>query len=306
MQKVLAIVGPTAVGKTELAIKLAKKLNGEIVSGDSMQVYQEVEIGTAKATKEEQAEVKHYLVNTRSVFEPYSVKDFVDQATAAITEISKKCKLPIIVGGTGFYVNALLNKMQLGEKTDQEKSVTQKWENYLTENGAEKLWQQLHDKDPVAAEKIPIPNSRRTLRALTVIDRTGKKFSEQQEKIEPRYDYLIIALNSKRAKIYDRINQRVDKMMDLGMLDEARFIYENRAQEHQILQAIAYKEFFPYFEKTANLEECIESLKTASRRYAKRQLTYFRNKLPVEWFDPLEDPNCEQEILEKVEEWLNV
>ena len=218
MQKVLAIVGPTAVGKTELAIKLAKKLNGEIVSGDSMQVYQEVEIGTAKATKEEQAEVKHYLVNTRSVFEPYSVKDFVDQATAAITEISKKGKLPIIVGGTGFYVNALLNKMQLGEKTAQEKSVTQKWENYLAENGAEKLWQQLHDKDPVAAEKIPISNSRRTLRALTVIDRTGKKFSEQQEKIEPRYDYLIIALNSKRAKIYDRINQRVDKMMDLGIL----------------------------------------------------------------------------------------
>lgn len=306
MQKVLAIVGPTAVGKTELAIKLAKKLNGEIVSGDSMQVYQEVEIGTAKATKEEQAEVKHYLVNTRSVFEPYSVKDFVDQATAAITEISKKGKLPIIVGGTGFYVNALLNKMQLGEKTVQEKSVTQKWENYLTENGAEKLWQLLHDKDPVAAEKIPIPNSRRTLRALTVIDRTGKKFSEQQEKIEPRYDYLIIALNSKRSKIYDRINQRVDKMMDLGMLEEARFIYENRAQEHQILQAIAYKEFFPYFEKSASLEECIENLKTASRRYAKRQLTYFRNKLPVEWFDPLEDPNCEQEILEKVEEWLNV
>lgn len=306
MQKVLAIVGPTAVGKTELAIKLAKKLNGEIVSGDSMQVYQEVEIGTAKATKEEQAEVKHYLVNTRSVFEPYSVKDFVDQATAAINEISKKGKLPIIVGGTGFYVNALLNKMQLGEKTAQEKSVTQKWENYLTENGAEKLWQQLHDKDPVAADKIPIPNSRRTLRALTVIDRTGKKFSEQQEEIERRYDYLIIALNSKRAKIYDRINQRVDKMMDLGMLDEARFIYKNRAQEHQILQAIAYKEFFPYFEKAASLEECIENLKTASRRYAKRQLTYFRNKLPVEWFDPLEDPNCEQEILEKVEEWLNV
>ena len=250
MQKVLAIVGPTAIGKTNLAISLAKTLNGEIVSGDSMQVYQEVEVGTAKATKEEQAEVKHYLVDTRSVFDEYSVKDFVGEATKAITDISEKGKFPILAGGTGFYVNALLNKMQLGEKKDEDSGTSQKWEVYLKQNGPQKLWDILNEKDPEAAKKIPVPNSRRTMRALTVIDRTGEKFSQQQKKIEPRYDYLIIGLNSDRQEIYRRINLRVDRMMQKGMLEEAKFIYQNRDKEHQVLQAIAYKEFFPYFEGT--------------------------------------------------------
>ena len=306
MEKVLALVGPTAIGKTDLAIKLAKDLNGEIVSGDSMQVYQEVAIGTAKATADEQSQVKHYLVNTRSVFEEYSVKDFVDQATGAIDEILKKKKLPIIAGGTGFYVNALLNNMQLGEKTSEEKSVTKKWEDYLAENGPEKLWEILNNKDPAAAAKIPVNNARRSLRALTVIDRTGKKFSEQQEKIEPRYDYKIIGLNSKRNDIYQRINKRVDQMMDKGILDEAKFIYDNRDREYQVLQAIAYKEFFPYFENKATLAECVEDLKTASRRYAKRQLTYFRNKLQVQWFDPLQDENTQVEIEKIIKDWLKI
>lgn len=304
MQKVLAIIGPTAVGKTALAIDLAKKLNAEIVSGDSMQIYQEVAVGTAKATKDEQNQIKHYLVDNHSVFEEFSVKNFVDEATDAIQEISKKGKLPILVGGTGFYVNALLNKMQLGEKTSEETSVTKKWEDFLKENGSQKLWDVLNEKDPKAAEKIPVNNSRRTLRALTVIDRTGKKFSEQQEEIKPRYDYLIIGLNSDRSRIYERINKRVDLMMDYGILDEAKFIYENQDREHQVLQAIAYKEFFPYFRGEKTLEECVNQLRTSSRRYAKRQLTYFRNKLPVVWFDPLKNSNCEKEILENVKKWL--
>lgn len=305
MQKVLAIVGPTAIGKTDLAIDLAQKLNGEIVSGDSMQVYQEVEIGTAKATEHEQAQVKHYLVNTRSVFDEYSVKDFTEEATQAIAEIAKKGKLPIIAGGTGFYVNALLNKMQLGEKSEEDKRVSSKWEEYLAKNGPQALWDILNKKDPLAAQKIPVPNSRRTMRALTVIDRTGQKFSKQQKKIESRYDYLIIGLNSDRQEIYRRINLRVDKMMEKGMLKEAEFIYQNREKEHQVLQAIAYKEFFPYFEGEKSLTDCINQLKTSSRRYAKRQLTYFRNQLPVNWFDPLNDSDCEQKIIKKVEKWIN-
>ena len=152
MQKVLALVGPTAIGKTDLAISLAQKLNGEIVSGDSMQIYREVEVGTAKATKEEQAKVKHYLVDTRSVFDEYSVKDFVDEAQQAIKEISAKHKMPILAGGTGFYVNALLNKMQLGEKKDEDRGTSQKWEEYLARYGPERLWQGLNEKDPVAAK----------------------------------------------------------------------------------------------------------------------------------------------------------
>lgn len=305
MQKVLAIVGPTAIGKTDLAISLAKTLNGEIVSGDSMQVYQEVEVGTAKATKEEQAEVKHYLVDTRSVFDEYSVKDFVGEAIEAIETIGEESKLPILAGGTGFYVNALLNKMQLGEKKEENSGTSQKWEDYLKQNGPQKLWDILNEKDPEAAKKIPVPNSRRTMRALTVIDRTGEKFSRQQKKIEPRYDYLIIGLNSDRQEIYRRINLRVERMMEKGILEEAKFIYQNKDKEHQILQAIAYKEFFPYFEGKATLEECVKQLKTASRRYAKRQLTYFRNQLPVNWFDPLNDPDYKAKIIEKVEVWKN-
>ncbi|CCI85770.1 tRNA delta(2)-isopentenylpyrophosphate transferase [Lactobacillus pasteurii DSM 23907 = CRBIP 24.76] len=306
MQKVLALIGPTAVGKTALAIKLAQKLNAEIISGDSMQIYQEVAIGTAKATAEEQKQVKHYLVDTQSVFEEYSVKIFVDQAMEAIDQISSKDKLPFLVGGTGFYVNALLNDMQLGEKTEQESSVDQKWEDFLAENGAERLWQELAKRDQDAADKIPKTDSRRALRALTVIDRTGEKFSKQQEQIKPRYDYLIIGLNSEREKIYNRINQRVDLMMEQGLLQEAEYIYQHKDQAHQVLQAIAYKEFFPYFEQKASLEECVRKLKSASRRYAKRQLTYFRNKLPVVWFDSLDDPDVEAKIIEKVEDWLNV
>lgn len=305
MQKVVAIVGPTAIGKTSLGIDLAQKLDAEIVSGDSMQVYQEVAIGTAKATKEEQEKIKHYLVDTRSVFEDFSVKNYVDQAQAAIADIAVDSHLPLIVGGTGFYINALLNKMQLGEKTAQEKSVTDKWQEFLTQNGPQELWNVLNKKDPEAAKKIPVANSRRTLRALTVIERTGKKFSEQQTEIKPRYDYLIIGLNSDRSEIYRRINLRVDQMVEQGIVDEARFIYENRQKEHQVLQAIGYKEFFPYFEKKATLKECIDQLKTASRRYAKRQLTYFRNKLPVVWFDPLKDENAAEKILETIKAWQN-
>lgn len=305
MEKVLAIVGPTAIGKTDLAIKLAPKINAEIVSGDSMQVYQEVKIGTAKATAEEQRAVKHYLVDTRSVLQEYSVKEFVDEAKTAISKITADHYLPMIVGGTGFYVNALLNQMQLGEKTPEETRVTQKWTDYLARNGPQALWDVLNKKDPEAAAKIPVANSRRSLRALTVIERTGKKFSAQQEIIKPRYDYLIIGLNSDRQEIYRRIDLRVDKMMDQGLLDEAKYVYDHRDQEYQVLQAIAYKEFFPYFEHQKTLEDCINQLKTSSRRYAKRQLTYFRNKLPVNWFDPLEDPNCQKKILQKVTEWLN-
>ena len=305
MQKVLAIVGPTAIGKTSLAIQLAQKVNAEIISGDSMQVYKEVAIGTAKATKAEQKTIRHYLVDTQSVFEPYSVIDFIEQAEKAIEQITAEGKLPLLVGGTGFYVNALLNKMKLGEPSRQESVTTKNWENFLQEHGKNELWAELDKQDPEAAQKIPSNNSRRVLRALTVIERTGKKFSQQQKAIEPRYDYLIIGLNSDRSVIYHRINERVDQMLEQGLLEEARFIYQNRAQEYTILQAIGYKEFFPYFKKQESLEDCIANLKTASRRYAKRQLTYFRHQLPVTWFDPLKDPNCLNEIKQKVEEWLN-
>lgn len=304
MQKVIIIVGPTAVGKTETGLKLAKMLNTEIVSGDSMQIYQEVAIGTAKPTKEEQAQVKHHLIDKRSVFEEYSVKDFVKSANEVIEKMDQENKIPIIVGGTGFYINALVNKMQLGEPGEYKTSVDQKWEEFLEKNGPQKLWEQLHKVDPAASEKISPNNSRRTLRALTVIERTGQLFSRQQKQIMPRYDALIIGLNSERQLVYDRINRRVDLMMEKGLLKEAKFIYENRAREHQVIQAIGYKEFFPYFEGEKSLEECVAKLKQASRKYAKRQITYFKHQLPVHWVDSLQDPVSEMKIKKLVNNFL--
>lgn len=305
MQKIIVIVGPTAVGKSEFAINLAKKINGEIISGDSMQIYREVGIGTAKPTKKEQSEVNHYLVDEKSIFEEYSVKDFVDQAKKLITKIIAHGHVPIIVGGTGFYINALVNKLQLGEASDYTTSVDSKWEEYLEKNGPQRLWDKLNEEDPEAAQKIPVQNSRRTLRALSVISRTGKPFSKQQPKIEPRYNALIIALNSDRQLIYDRINHRVDKMMAAGLLKEADFVFKNKGRAHQAIQAIGYKEFFPYFEGKISQEEAINKLKQASRRYAKRQITYFKHQLPVEWFDPLKDQDYQIKITKRVEEFLN-
>ena len=192
MQKIIVVVGPTAVGKTSLAIKLAQQINGQIISGDSMQIYREVSIGTAKATEEEQAAAPHLLINQKSVFEEYSVKDFVADATKAIDKTIQIKKMPIICGGTGFYINALINKLQLGEPGEYETSVEPKFEVFLAEHGPEKLWQLLQERDPQACEKIPVENTRRVLRALTVIDRTGEKFSQQQAQIKPRYDALLI------------------------------------------------------------------------------------------------------------------
>ncbi|WP_297819138.1 tRNA (adenosine(37)-N6)-dimethylallyltransferase MiaA [uncultured Lactobacillus sp.] len=305
MKKIIVIVGPTGIGKTDLALNLAEKMNGEIVSGDSMQIYQEVSVGTAKPTKSELIRVKHYLVNEKSVFDEYSVKDFVAQANKAIDQITVDDKIPFIVGGTGFYINALINKMQLGEPGEYKTSVDPKWEKYLSQNGPQKLWDVLNKEDPEAASKIEPNNSRRTLRALTVIDRTGKLFSQQQKQILPRYDALIIGLNSDRELVYQRINQRVDKMMNLGILDEAKFIFDNRKKEHQVIQAIGYKEFFPYFLGEKSLDECVDKLKQASRKYAKRQLTYFKHQLPVNWVDPLKDSNYQQEVEEMIKTFLN-
>ena len=305
MQKIIVLIGPTGIGKTDLALKLAPKINAEIISGDSMQIYQEVSIGTAKPTAEELRQVKHYLVNQRSIFEEYSAKDFVAEGTKAVNQIVAKGSIPLVVGGTGFYINALVNKLQLGEPGDYQTSVDPKWEKYLKENGAEKLWQLLNEKDPDAAKKIAPQNSRRTLRALTVISRTGKLFSQQQAKISPRYDALIIGLNSDREEVYQRINKRVDKMMAAGLLKEARFVYDNRAREHQAIQAIGYKEFFPYFSGEKTLDECVNKLKQASRKYAKRQLTYFKHQLPVAWLDPLHDRETPEKALNEIKSFLN-
>lgn len=303
MQKLLLIVGPTAIGKTSLGLKLAEQFNGEIISGDSMQVYQELSIGTAKPNDAELTLVPHYLVNEKSVYEEFGVKEFVELAQEAIVKISQSGHLPVIVGGTGFYLSALLYGLRLGEKEDISASVDQEFETKLAQMGPEKLWSELNAVDHVAASKIPYQNSRRVMRALTVIKRTGKKFSSQQEQLTPQYDFLIIGLNSDRQLVYDRINQRVDQMVATGVLEEAKFLHDNLGKVKQAKQAIGYKEFFAFLEGQENLTQATDRLKQASRKYAKRQLTYFNNKLPTKWFDPLRDQNADQKITKTIEEW---
>ncbi len=245
MKKILIVAGPTAVGKTAFGIELAQKFNGEIISGDSMQVYREVSIATAKPSLQEQKQATHHLINTQSIYDEFSVKEFVEKADQKISEITSRGKLPIIVGGTGFYLNTLIHDFKLGaEKDENYFNIEENYQNMLEEKGEVYLWQLLSEKDKAAAEKIPKENHRRVIRALTVIKVTGQLFSKQQESLSVKYDALLLGLNTDREVLYQRINQRVDYMMTEGLLDEAKLIYQNQNRIYQAKQAIGYKEFF--------------------------------------------------------------
>ncbi|KRN03870.1 tRNA (adenosine(37)-N6)-dimethylallyltransferase MiaA [Holzapfeliella floricola] len=305
MKKILIVAGPTAVGKTAFGIELAQKFNGEIISGDSMQVYREVSIATAKPSLQEQKQATHHLINTQSIYDEFSVKEFVEKADQKISEITSRGKLPIIVGGTGFYLNTLIHDFKLGaEKDENYFNIEENYQNMLEEKGEVYLWQLLSEKDKAAAEKIPKENHRRVIRALTVIKVTGQLFSKQQESLSVKYDALLLGLNTDREVLYQRINQRVDYMMTEGLLDEAKLIYQNQNRIYQAKQAIGYKEFFAYFDNNVTYEKAIEQLKQSSRRYAKRQLTYFRNKLPMHWIDPVTKDSQYNSILKDISNWL--
>ncbi|SDQ09069.1 tRNA (adenosine(37)-N6)-dimethylallyltransferase MiaA [Streptococcus equinus] len=290
--KLLAVVGPTAVGKTALGIELAKQFNGEIISGDSQQVYRQLDIGTAKATPEEQAEAVHRLIDVRNVDETYSVYDFVQEASAAISEIVSRGKLPIIVGGTGLYLQSLLEGYHLGGQVDQEKVLTYRKELDLLSDD------ELFEK--IAEQKIEIPqiNRRRAIRALELA-----KFGKDLENKETDYDAYLIGLNDDRQVLYDRINHRVDLMIENGVLDEAKWLYDNY-REVQAARAIGYKELFPYFSGEDSLENCVEKLKQNTRRFAKRQLTWFRNRMAVQFYN-VSETDFKTKVAEDVDRFLN-
>ncbi|WP_033152304.1 tRNA (adenosine(37)-N6)-dimethylallyltransferase MiaA [Streptococcus equinus] len=290
--KLLAVVGPTAVGKTALGIELAKQFNGEIISGDSQQVYRQLDIGTAKATPEEQAEAVHHLIDVRNVDETYSVYDFVQEASAAISDIVSRGKLPIIVGGTGLYLQSLLEGYHLGGQVDQEKVLTYRKELELLSDD------ELFEK--IAEQKIEIPqiNRRRAIRALELA-----KFGKDLENKETDYDAYLIGLNDDRQVLYDRINHRVDLMVENGVLDEAKWLYDNY-REVQAARAIGYKELFPYFSGEESLENCVEKLKQNTRRFAKRQLTWFRNRMAVQFYN-VSETDFKTKVAEDVDRFLN-
>lgn len=290
--KLIAVVGPTAVGKTALGIELAKTFNGEIISGDSQQVYQKLDIGTAKASKEEQEQAYHHLIDVREVNENYSVYDFVKEAKLAIDTIISKGKIPIIVGGTGLYLQSLFEGYHLGGEVNQETLMA--YREKLESLSDEDLFEKLTEQSIV----IPQVNRRRAIRALELA-----KFGSDLQNSESPYDVLLIGLNDDRQVLYDRINRRVDLMIDNGLLDEAKWLYDNYPSV-QASRGIGYKELFPYFSKQIPLEEAVDKLKQNTRRFAKRQLTWFRNRMNVE-FIMVGEENYQQKIKRKVSDFLS-
>jgi tRNA dimethylallyltransferase len=285
-QKLLVIIGPTAVGKTKLSIEMAKRFNGEIISGDSMQIYRGMDIGTAKITNVETEGIPHHLIDIKEPEESFSVAEFQHLVRKEITEIASRGKLPIIVGGTGLYIQSVIYDYHFSEAPADE-VFRLSLEEKARRIGNEALYQELLKVDPVSAAIIHQNNVRRVIRALEIYHCTGKMMSEYQKDQQPDllYNTALIGLTMERDKLYERINTRVQLMVHEGLLEEVSGLHEKGLRDCQSIQAIGYKEIYDYLDGRATLEEAVENLKQNSRRYAKRQLTWFRNKMDVEWFD---------------------
>jgi tRNA dimethylallyltransferase len=280
------LIGPTAVGKTKLSIELAKKLNAEIISGDSMQIYKEMDIGTAKITKDEMDGIPHHLIDIKEPTESYSVADFQKDVRRLITEIHQRGKLPMIVGGTGLYIQSIIYDYHF---TDQASDPVYReiLEKRVENEGIELLYEELKGIDRESASRIHPNNTRRVIRALEVYQTTGKTMSEYlaSQDNELLYEVAMIGLTMDRNLLYERINQRVDLMITTGLLEEVENLYKKGIKDVQSIQAIGYKEIYQFLEGQVSFESAIDQLKQNSRRYAKRQLTWFRNKMDVHWFD---------------------
>lgn len=284
MEKVIVIVGPTGVGKTKMGVALAKHFNGEVISGDSMQIYKTLDIGTAKVTNDEMEGIIHHLIDIKEPTENYSVKDFQDQVRLKIKEITNRGKLPIIVGGTGLYIKAALYDYEFGESQIDHQEYVIKYQNYSNKD----LYDRLVAIDESSARALHPNNRQRVLRAIAIYESTGVKKSETlaKQKHELIYDAKFIGLTLKRDVLYERINQRVDLMMEQGLFQEIDdLMKKNYSPELQSMKAIGYKEWFAYFKGEQSLEETLELIKKNSRNYAKRQYTWFNNQVPVKWFE---------------------
>ena len=285
-EKLLVLIGPTAVGKTKLSIELAQSFNGEIISGDSMQVYRGMDIGTAKITPAEMAGTPHHLIDIKNPDEPFSVKEFQELVREKIAEIASRGKLPMIVGGTGLYIQSVIYDYQFSEAPSDSKFRTE-LEQRVAKGYSEDLYQELQKIDPTSAEKIHPNNVRRVIRALEIYHCTGKTMSDyqQHQELGHLFDTCLIGLTMDRDQLYERINLRVKLMMEEGLVDEVKALHIAGLRNCQSIQAIGYKELYDFLDGKVTIDEAVESLKQNSRHYAKRQLTWFRNKMNVEWFD---------------------
>ncbi len=297
---VIAVVGPTASGKTSLAVEIAKRYNGEVVSADSMQIYKGMDIATAKPTAEEMQGIRHHLIDFVSPYEKYSVARYIEDATKAVEEIRSRAKLPVLCGGTGLYAESFLNNIRFEEEPDNEQMRTQLTAR-LENEGAAKLLEELRKIDPEAAAGLHQNNAGRIIRALEVYYLTGETATQRRLRsvAEPsRYDVFWIALSfPDREYLYDRINQRVDIMLENGLEEEARDFLKNK-QADTAAQAIGYKELSGWFDGRICREEAIENLKRETRRYAKRQITWFKRNNNIHYIER-NPSDSTQQIAEK-------
>lgn len=304
--KVIVIVGPTASGKTALSIELAKKIDGEIVSCDSMQIYKDMNIGSAKPTIEEMQGIKHYLIDEVEPTERFSVAEYKKRAEQAIEEIIKKGKVPIVIGGTGLYANSLIYGIEYNEIKFDENYRNELMKKAETEEGLKSLYKEAKKIDPIAIEKISNNDKKRIIRILEIYNSTGKTKTEQEiesRKKETKYDYKVFAINIERAILYERINKRVDIMIEQGLIDEVKFILNKYNEFPTAMQAIGYKEIVDFLNGNITKEEAIEKIKQETRRYAKRQITWFKRIENIIWLNGLDKIQNNIDIILEEIDW---
>jgi len=296
MKKVLVIAGPTASGKTALSVKLAQQLNGEIISGDSQQVYKELSIGTAKITEEEKANIKHYGLDLINYTENYSVKDFQSMARHAIDEISSNQKLPIIAGGTGFYLKACLYDYEFKDEIEED--------DQFEELSNEELYNKLNEIDPMSLEKIHLNNRKRLIRALNIgLKGQTKTERESIQTHQPIYDVFLVVLDLPKPILDQRIELRLNNMFNTGLKEEVLTYFSSpETWDYQSFQGIGYKEWKGYLLNQMSLDDVKEKIIISTRQYAKRQLTWFRHQFKAYWYKPSEEN--EKLLLTEINEWL--
>ena len=276
MKKIIVITGPTGVGKTKLSVELAKKYDGEIINADAMQIYKDLNIGTAKIREDEKENIPHHLFDIKDVHENYSIYDYQTDCREKIEEVLSRGKMPILVGGTGLYIKSALYDYKLEEKTNND-------DNYDNLSNLE-LYQELVKIDNKASLKIDMNNRKRVINAINHYKNTGNSITENKtDKL--LYDVLFIGLTTDRENLYNIINKRVDKMVDAGLIDEVKSFYDNNIYTKPLMGGIGYKELYKYFKGECSLEESLDLIKRNSRRYAKRQYTFFNHQLPIVWFN---------------------
>lgn len=288
MNRVIVIVGPTASGKTNLSIELAKRMNGEIISADSMQIYKYMDIGTAKPTKEEMQDISHYLIDEVLPNEDFNVVRFKELAEKYIDYILEKGKQPIVAGGTGLYISSLINNINFSE-SESDWELREALKKEAEEFGTEYLHKKLQEVDPDSALSIHPNNIKRVIRALEVYYQTQKPISyhnEMSRSIPPKYQFVLVGLNMDRQVLYERINKRVDIMIQNGLVDEVKGLVDQGYADSIIsMQGIGYKEILEFLRNNITLEQAIDNIKQGTRRYAKRQITWFKRIHGINWFN---------------------